>query len=151
MPKQVEALSKKFVTTVGCSYYHTVFACSDELETYSCGRNDYGQLGLNHLDDRNIPALIEALNGKKIISIGCGQYHTVVASNEGDVYSFGRNDSGQLGLTITDNSVSVPKEVKGLKSQQIACGYYHSVAVSNGQLYCWGKNDSGQLGVGNFS
>jgi alpha-tubulin suppressor-like RCC1 family protein len=44
----VDALNRKFVTSVGCSYYHTVFACADELEIYSCGRNDYGQLGLWH-------------------------------------------------------------------------------------------------------
>jgi alpha-tubulin suppressor-like RCC1 family protein len=68
----VETLNRKFVTTVGCSYYHTVFACADEMELYSCGRNDYGQLGLGHQDDRNIPTLIETLNGKKIVSIGCG-------------------------------------------------------------------------------
>lgn len=41
-PKLVEGLSKKFVTTVACSYYHTIFSCSDEMETYACGRNDYG-------------------------------------------------------------------------------------------------------------
>ncbi len=42
VPKLVETLNRKFVTTVGCSYYHTIFSCSDELETYACGRNDYG-------------------------------------------------------------------------------------------------------------
>jgi RCC1 and BTB domain-containing protein len=42
IPKMVESLSRKFVTTVGCSYYHTVFSCSNELESYACGRNDYG-------------------------------------------------------------------------------------------------------------
>ena len=42
VPKMVEALNRKFVTTVGCSYYHTIFSCSDDLETYACGRNDYG-------------------------------------------------------------------------------------------------------------
>jgi len=42
------------------------------MEIYSCGRNDYGQLGLGHIEDRNVPSLIESLNGKKIVSIGCG-------------------------------------------------------------------------------
>ena len=68
----VEALNRKFVTTVGCSYYHTIFSCSDDLETYACGRNDYGQLGLGNQEDKTIPTLIETLNGKKIVSIGCG-------------------------------------------------------------------------------
>lgn len=61
IPKQVEALSRKFVTTVGCSYYHTVFSCADEQEIYACGRNDYGQLGLGMNEDRNTPILIETL------------------------------------------------------------------------------------------
>jgi RCC1 and BTB domain-containing protein len=72
VPKMVEALNRKFVTTVGCSYYHSIFSCSDELETYACGRNDYGQLGLGHQEDRSIPILIESLNGKKVVSVGCG-------------------------------------------------------------------------------
>eukprot|EP00347_Sterkiella_histriomuscorum_P015743 403355850 len=150
-PKQVEALSRKFVTAVGCSYYHTIFSCADEMEIYSCGRNDYGQLGLGNLDDKNSPTLIEALNGKRIVSIGCGQYHSVVSSIDGEIFSFGRNDSGQLGITGSDGNISLPKEVKNLKSTQIACGYYHTVAINNGQLYSWGKNDSGQLGIGIYS
>lgn len=97
IPKLIESLSRKFVTTVGCSYYHTIFSCSDELETYACGRNDYGQLGVGHLEDRSLPTLIEALNGKKMQSIGCGQYHTLIASADGELFSCGRNDSGQLG------------------------------------------------------
>lgn len=68
------------------------------------------------MDDRNLPTLIEAMNGKKVVSIGCGQYHTVLATSEAEVYSFGRNDSGQLGLLSTESSVAFPKEVKGLKS-----------------------------------
>lgn len=93
-PKLVDVLARKFVTTVGCSYYHTVFSCSDELETYACGRNDYGQLGLGHIEDRSLPSIIDSLNGKKVVSVGCGQYHTVFATAEGELYSCGRNDSG---------------------------------------------------------
>ena len=150
-PKLVDALSKKFVTTVGCSYYHTLFSCADEMEVYACGRNDYGQLGLGHNVDKNTPSLLESLNGKKIVSIGCGQYHSVLATVEGEVFSFGRNDSGQLGLQISENFITIPRDIKGLKSTQIGCGYYHSIAISNGQLYSWGKNDSGQLGIGIYS
>jgi RCC1 and BTB domain-containing protein len=30
VPKQIEAFSRKYVTTVGCSYYHSIFSCGDE-------------------------------------------------------------------------------------------------------------------------
>jgi RCC1 and BTB domain-containing protein len=64
------------------------------MEIYACGRNDYGQLGLGHLEDRNVPSIVDTMIGKKVVSIGCGQYHTVVATIDSEVYSFGRNDSG---------------------------------------------------------
>lgn len=68
------------------------------------------------MDDKNSPTIIETLNGKRIVSIGCGQYHSVVSTIEGEIYSFGRNDSGQLGISGTDGNVNIPKEVKNLKS-----------------------------------
>ena len=51
VPRQVSGLDRKFVTTVGCSYYHSIFACADDMEVYACGRNDYGQLGLGMNED----------------------------------------------------------------------------------------------------
>ena len=63
IPKPIEVLSQKFVTTVSCSYYHTIFTCADGLETYACGRNDYGQLGIGDEKDKHTPTLIEAFNG----------------------------------------------------------------------------------------
>ncbi|CAI2364429.1 unnamed protein product [Moneuplotes crassus] len=146
-PTPIAAFTSKFVTTVGLSYYHTVFSCGDDLETYSCGRNDHGQLGLCHTKDITEPTLLETLQGKKVISIGCGQYHTLLATNLSEVYSFGRNDSGQLGLSYKVDSKNTPTKIEGMFSSKVSCGYYHSLAItSTGKLYSWGRNDSGQLG-----
>lgn len=90
-----------------------------------------------------MPTLIEDLKGKRIVSIGCGQYHTVVATNEGNVFSFGRNDSGQLGFEASDPIVSKPTEIRNFKSTFVSSGYYHSVGISEGKLFAWGRNDSG--------
>lgn len=38
------------------------------------------------------------LEGKKIISIACGKLFTMVLSNNGNVYSWGINTYGQLGI-----------------------------------------------------
>lgn len=70
VPKPIDAFKSKVVTTVGLSYYHTVFSCGDDLETYACGRNDHGQLGLGETGDTPIPTLIDNLVGKKVTSIG---------------------------------------------------------------------------------
>ena len=81
-------------------------------------------------------------------SIGCGQYHTIIATNLSEVYSFGRNDSGQLGLTYKVDSKSTPTLIEGMFSTKVVCGYYHSLAITpTGKLFSWGRNDSGQLGL----
>ena len=99
IPKKIEALSKKVVTLAGCSYYHSIFVCKNDREVYSTGRNDYGQLGLSVNDDqRDTPTAIPEFKGKEVSTIGCGQYHTLIATAIGDVYSFGRNECGQLGI-----------------------------------------------------
>lgn len=66
-----------------------------------------------------------------------------------EVFSFGKNDSGQLGITPYSATQNTPKLIENLKAIKTACGYYHTVAISiENLLYTWGRNDSGQLGVG---
>ena len=35
---------------------------------------------------------------KNIVEVACGYYHTLLRINLGEVFAFGRNDKGQLGL-----------------------------------------------------
>ncbi len=148
IPLKQETLWRKVVRTVGTSYYHSIFAC-EELETYGCGRNDNGQLGIGASADVLFPTLIEDLNGHMVVSVGCGQYHTVVATAAGQVFAFGKNENGQLGVTPYQPIQKRPARVLDLEAKQVACGYYHTLAIgSNKLVYAWGKNDSGQLGLG---
>ena len=71
-----------------------------------------------------------------------------MSTNLSEVYSFGRNDSGQLGLSYKVDSKDTPTLIEGIFSTKVACGYYHSLAITpTGKLYSWGRNDSGQLGL----
>ena len=46
----------------------------------------------------NIPTLL--MNDKNIRNIICGEYHTMIYKDNGDLLVFGRNYYGQLGLVI---------------------------------------------------
>lgn len=76
--------------------------------------------------------------------------------DNGSLYAWGNNESGQLGLGLTDEyvaynkKVDIPGKVKLIKCvgdffTELAC----YVITEDGALYVWGKNSYGQLGVGN--
>ena len=80
-------------------------------EVFSCGFNDNGQLGHNDTRSRNSPVLIESLKNKFIVQAACGYYHTVVRRDTGDIYAFGRNDKGQLGIETNGQALVAPKQI----------------------------------------
>eukprot|EP00887_Chlorella_sp_A99_P004833 scaffold4.g4833.t1 len=65
------------------------------ITSVHCGWGDFGRLGQEGVDDVFIPAPIPGLSGKLVAAVACGDTHTLVATAEGEVYSFGRNISGQ--------------------------------------------------------
>ena len=100
----------------------------------------------------------------------CGGFHTITLSNDGTLYSFGRNEKGQLGLGH-NNDVSLPTPIPNLPQiSLISCGTNFTVCVdyegfiwSFGENHCgpscylidfevhlwsFGKNGEGQLGHG---
>ena len=72
-------------------------ALTNTGKIYSWGDNHYGQLGLGHYNDINIPTLIAKMPNN-IIQISAGNGHSLVLSANGQIYAFGKNDSGQLGF-----------------------------------------------------
>jgi alpha-tubulin suppressor-like RCC1 family protein len=137
---------------------HTIFL-DNNGKVYSCGLNNYGQLGLDHNNNENTPQQITSNNfgNKEIVYIACGRYHTIFLDNNGKIYSCGLNNYGQLGLGYTSESIpeTTPKEVTYFKSDGrninivvISAGEYTSVFVDdNGYTYTCGRNSHGQLGI----
>ncbi len=67
-------------------------------------------------------------------AVGCGDNHTVLALQDGRVFSFGSNDFGQLGHTKPRTR---PEQVDCLDAQvirRLACGARHTLALNE-----WGQ------------
>lgn len=84
----------KYAKTIGCGAYHTLIGIGGSV--YSCGLNNYGQLGHNDTTSRNFLTRVDALEELGIVSVRGGTHHSLVLSSFGDVLSFGRADSGQV-------------------------------------------------------
>jgi alpha-tubulin suppressor-like RCC1 family protein len=134
------------VKTISCGNYHTLFLLNNG-NVYSCGYNNYGQLGLATYAIQSIGKPTAVRNGTNIKTISCGLYHSVILNNSGDAYSCGLNNYGQLGLG-NNNNYNIPTKitVTGIIFSDVECGGWHTVLqTTTNTAYSMGLNDGGQL------
>ena len=108
------------------------------------GWNYWGELGDGSKVMRKTPVWVAPLlNAKKIVGGGTGWAWTLALSSDGTVWSWGENQSGQLGNGIFGDR-SIPGRVGSLANVvDIAAGSNHGLAVrSDGSVWRWGWPDS---------
>ena len=147
---------EKIVTSTATSY-----AVTTDGKAYSWGRNNYGQLGNGTTNDSPVPVAVNTdgvLAGKDIVDIvstsTSASASALVLTADGRLYSWGRNNYGQLGNGTTNDS-PVPVAVntdgilagKAIKAITSGSNSYY-VLTSDGAVYSWGYNDNGELGDG---
>ncbi|XP_032170569.1 RCC1 and BTB domain-containing protein 2 isoform X5 [Mustela erminea] len=122
-------------------------------EIFVLGTNCCGCLGLGDVQSTIEPRRLESLNGKKIacLSYGSGP-HIVLATTEGEVFTWGHNAYSQLGNGTTNHGLvpcHISTNLSNKQVTEVACGSYHSlVLTSDGEVFAWGYNNSGQVGSG---
>jgi alpha-tubulin suppressor-like RCC1 family protein len=134
--------------TIAGGCFHSLAVCSDSTAR-AWGNNFEGQLGDGtNFNSSNVPVSVSSLTG--IIAIAGGGYqHSFALKNDGTVWAWGHNSSGQLGNGTFINT-TVPVPVSSLTAvTAIAGGGGHSLALKNdGTAWAWGRNFFGQLGNG---
>jgi alpha-tubulin suppressor-like RCC1 family protein len=100
------------ITSIATGSHHSVTLASDGI-VYTWGDNSDGQLGNTFYNETQFCVQVNmsgALSGKTITAVAAGLEHSVVMASDGTVYTWGRNDYGQLGNNSTTNS-GVPVQV----------------------------------------
>uniref|UniRef100_A0A452UWJ6 RCC1 and BTB domain containing protein 1 n=1 Tax=Ursus maritimus TaxID=29073 RepID=A0A452UWJ6_URSMA len=142
----------KQVVEVACGSHHSMALAADG-EVFAWGYNNCGQVGSGSTTNQPTPRKVtNCLHIKRVVGIACGQTSSMAVLDNGEVYGWGYNGNGQLGLGNNGNQLT-PVRVAALHSvcvNQIVCGYAHTLALTDeGLLYAWGANTYGQLGTGN--
>ena len=121
-------------------------------QVWAWGDNALGQLGLNNTSPYATPQKIIFPESINILSITTGSDHNLAVDSSGQVWAWGRNDHGQLGLNNRSPYYPLPQKIifpDSINILSVATGLTHSLALdSQGQLWTWGNNDKGQLGLG---
>ncbi|XP_075873601.1 RCC1 and BTB domain-containing protein 1-like [Nelusetta ayraudi] len=147
-------LQGKRVVEVACGSHHSL-ARTHDGEVFAWGFNSSGQLGSGCTGNQPSPRKVTfALQGKVVVGVSCGQTSSMALVDNGEVYSWGSNSNGQLGLGNNCNQQRPTRvlALRGVCIQQVVSGYCHCLALTDqGLLYAWGSNTNGQLGTGNRS
>ena len=128
-----------------------VLALKEDGTVWAWGYNNYGQLGDNTQITRYTPVQVLSEDGteylKDIIYIAAGNNYSVAINKNGEVWSWGQNDYGQLG-DGSNISKYTPVRAKANLTNiiKVSCGNRHTVALkADGSVYTWGDNTYGQL------
>lgn len=136
---------------------------TDDGSVYTFGDGTYGTLGQGNAGrfDIAIPITHANLGGKKIIASATnrgssGDSFTLLIAEDSTVYSFGRNDQGQLGhgdqVARRDPSQITHANISGKKFVAVAAGQERSyLLTSDGLVFGMGSNQNGYLGIGSTS
>ncbi|XP_078435331.1 ankyrin repeat family protein / regulator of chromosome condensation (RCC1) family protein [Wolffia australiana] len=156
LPCKVDALHGTYIKMSAAGKFHSVAVGScGELYTWGFGRG--GRLGLPDFDIHSGQSAVitphrvtVGLGSRRVYAIAAAKHHTVVTTENGEVYTWGSNREGQLGYPSVDTQAT-PRRVSSLRSRivSVAAANKHSAAVSeSGEVFTWGCNKDGQLGYG---
>ncbi len=137
-----------------------VLALDNLGKVWAWGRNTTGQLGTGSTVDsvyRFNPQMVMSPTGtgtlEGVVSIEAGENNGYAIRQDGTVWAWGTNVSGELGVdkTLVNNFTSKPVQVSSLNGadiRQIIAGEDHALAIDgSGTLWAWGSNEEGELGI----
>ncbi|XP_035520693.1 probable E3 ubiquitin-protein ligase HERC3 [Morone saxatilis] len=135
---------------VKCPEKIQAVSCGDDVVTLLSERGNVLCVDTAHTPFN--PRTPEVLCNIAVSQVACGSQHTVALTKDGQVYTWGQDSRGQLGLGKRKAGANSPQHLRSLSAiplVQIAAGGEQSFALSvSGGVFGWGRNDCGQLGLG---
>jgi len=117
-------------------------------QLWAWGQNSFGRTGLG-INSGNTLVPTRVGTASNWASVSAGIWHSLAVTTDGQLWAWGDNMFGEIGLNIEGGNSLVPTRV-GTASNwaSVSAGNRFSLAVTtNGQLWAWGHNHSGQTGL----
>ncbi|AFD00634.1 Alpha-tubulin suppressor and related RCC1 domain-containing protein [Methanocella conradii HZ254] len=86
---------------------------------------------------------------QKVEEISAGEFHNIVLCDDGTIWEWGNNSSGQLAESTDDTKYLLIHRLNMTGVKSVSAGMYHNLALKDdGTVWAWGYNRNGQLGDG---
>jgi len=155
IPTRVSALSGVIAVSLGPNHCAAITIDGD---LYTWGLNRFGELGhgdysywetdtyRHYIDnDRSTPTRVASLSN--VVAVSLGFSHSAAITADGDLYTWGKNSDGQLGLGDTTDRATPTKVQSVSNVTAVSLGGEQSAAITaDGDLFTWGQNFCGELG-----
>ncbi len=121
------------VTMISCGSRHSM-ALTSSGRVFSWGCNKCGQLGINNINNMDVPCFVTLRYKTPIKKISCGEEHSLLLSSYGEIYWFGNNGIEELITPIKLIHTNIFIDIASNPFHKIS--FAHSI---NGIYYAWGK------------
>ncbi len=132
---------------IGTGAFHTC-GLTHGGQAWCWGSNVSNELG-NGTQVNHVTAPVQVVGGRTFLNIAVGDYHACGITAGFELYCWGSNTYGKLGIGSTI-STTAPVLVHGNhRFFAVSAGGNHTCGIAKGEgVFCWGWNALGQLGNG---
>uniref|UniRef100_A0A914WLK2 BTB domain-containing protein n=1 Tax=Plectus sambesii TaxID=2011161 RepID=A0A914WLK2_9BILA len=150
-PRRVGGLiHNRFIKAVACGQNCTM-AVTTSGELYSWGNNGNGQLGVGNLANQQTPCRVLELQNVVLSQIACGFAHSLALSDEGELFAWGSNSCGQLGVASRSNQ-PIPMRTAIELGRIVEIAAVHSCNITaaltqSEKVFMWGQVRGQSIGI----
>ncbi|KAJ3075380.1 Regulator of chromosome condensation [Podochytrium sp. JEL0797] len=147
-----------------CSGGNQTFLIHETGTVFAVGLNGFGQLGVGDMEEVDgftpFGVLVDNANKERdvdpveFVSVSGSAHHSIALDRDGRVYTFGRNDDGQLGTGNTEavdtpHLLAEPKDVMEVSANgKFTVAVVKDEKLAGDNLWAWGYGEMGQLANG---
>lgn len=126
----------------------------DAGNMFTWGKGYFGVLGNGYEEDSFVPGRIldlKELKNEPLKKVSLGVAHSLLLTEKGKLYAWGRGKEAQLG--VAEEYMEVPIAVAAVNTlgqiKDVAAGSLHNLVLdAQGRLFCYGDNSAYQCGLG---
>ena len=145
-PKLIKMEFDTLLKDIKSGTEHTIFLCQNGI-VYGCGKNTSGQLTEDYKMNNHKHSIQEIVTNQNVTSIDCCCNSSFILTKNYELYGFGSNDQGLLGIKNENTRTVYSMEMTSKNVKMFSCGGGHMGYLTlNNVLYMFGKNIYGQCG-----